>query len=608
MPVYPKENQLSSIIWPELSPSPGRFAGSLRDMIGVVLAVVLCMTLRVPGIALALALLFLLQREHPGVTLRSGIQIVSSAAAACAATFLWVQFTDGTDLARFLGFIIVIFTAAFGTAATRFPLFWSIFGFYGSLDVAAWDAHRTSNAIVTSSLYNLASLSLVVLCAVVVDYAFATRNPDEVLQQEMRKRLVCLASFFHKLADAQSTSRNEALRTVHHELIRYANAGDVYLNELYDQIHDEDQKLARVPLGIHYRIGLLARVLEKSALLGFSTSTGSARQDHRDAYQMIAALCDSLLTSDATVPTQTTTTPMSFSLWEIFLELQQYREVQLPVHGASIRRSSERRNPPANSVFLPGVFESSDVTLHALKLTFAATICYIIYNAVAWPGIFTCVVTVLFTGLSSTGAMKQKQLYRILGAAMGGALGIATVSFLYPNTDSITALTLIVAPVALLSGWVLRSPRISYVGVQIGFAFFLTVLPGFSATTSLAPARDRIAGIALGILVMWFIFDQLWPTRTSDALKTVLFRIQSARDRLRGLDEQTAPRIDERTFDQMRTMVSSELAHMQQLDFSVYFEIGWHRKREIVQSRRLIKQIEASAAEFYALALQREVL
>jgi len=254
------------------------------------------------------------------------------------------------------------------------------------------------------------------------------------------------------------------------------------------------------------------------------------------------------------------------------------------------------------------VFESSDVTLHALKLTFAATICYIIYNAVAWPGIFTCVVTVLFTGLSSTGAMKQKQLYRILGAAIGGALGIATVRLLYPNTDSITALTLIVAPIALLSGWVLRSPRISYVGVQIGFAFFLTVLRGFSATTSLAPARDRIAGIVLGILVMWFIFDQLWPTRTSDALKVVLFRIQSARDRLRGLDEQTALRIAENTFDQMRTIVASELAHMQQLDFSVYFEIGWHRKREIVQSRRLIKQIEASAAEFYALALQQEVL
>ena len=106
--------------------------------------------------------------------------------------------------------------------------------------------------------------------------AFATRNPDEVLQREMRKRLVCLASFFHKLSNAQATSRNEGLRTVRHELIRYANAGDVYLNELYDQIQDEDQKLARVPLGIHYRIGLLTRILEKSVLLGLSTPTASA--------------------------------------------------------------------------------------------------------------------------------------------------------------------------------------------------------------------------------------------------------------------------------------------------------------------------------------------
>jgi len=278
----------------------------------------------------------------------------------------------------------------------------------------------------------------------------------------------------------------------------------------------------------------------------------------------------------------------------IFLELQQYREVQLPVHGASIRRSSERRNPPANSVFLPGVFESSDVTLHALKLTFAATICYIIYNAVTWPGIYTCVVTVLFTGLSSTGAMKQKQLYRILGAAIGGALGIATVSLLYPNMDSITALTLIVAPVALLSGWVLRSPESAMSGCKSDLHFSLPYSRIQRDDLTRSCPRSHL-GNCLGNSRDVVHLDQLWPTRTSDALKTVLFRIQSARDRLRRLDEQTAPQIDEMTFDQMRTMVSSELAHMQQLDFSVYFEIGWHRKREIAQSRRLIKQIEASA-------------
>jgi hypothetical protein len=58
------------------------------------------MTLRIPGIALALSLLFLLQRERPGLTLRSAAQILGGGATACAATLFWVQITDGTDFAR----------------------------------------------------------------------------------------------------------------------------------------------------------------------------------------------------------------------------------------------------------------------------------------------------------------------------------------------------------------------------------------------------------------------------------------------------------------------------------------------------------------------------
>jgi len=70
----------------ELTPFPGRFAGSLRDTLAIVLALVATMTLRVPGIALALSLLFLLQRERPSVTLRSALQILGGAAAGAAAT------------------------------------------------------------------------------------------------------------------------------------------------------------------------------------------------------------------------------------------------------------------------------------------------------------------------------------------------------------------------------------------------------------------------------------------------------------------------------------------------------------------------------------------
>ena len=46
---------------------------------------------------------------------------------------------------------------------------------------------------------------------------------------------------------------------------------------------------------------------------------------------------------------------------------------------------------------------------------------------------------------------------------------------------------------------------------------------GSGATRSISPARDRLVGVALGILVMWFVFDQIWPVRTSDALRKSCF-------------------------------------------------------------------------------------
>ncbi|WP_263355465.1 FUSC family protein [Acidicapsa acidisoli] len=202
----------------------------------------------------------------------------------------------------------------------------------------------------------------------------------------------------------------------------------------------------------------------------------------------------------------------------------------------------------------------------------------------------------------TTGAIRQKQLYRLAGALLGGVLGIATVSLLYPNMDSISSLIIVVAAVSFLSGWVLRSPRMSYVVVQIGFGFFLTALLGFSSTSNISPARDRVIGVALGILVMWFIFDQLWLSRTSDVLCQCLVIINSATNQLRRILEHCLDAADRIHFNALRESVSSELANVDQLEFGVYFEGGQHRAREIARTRHLIREIESSAGEFYLLA------
>lgn len=594
------KNRFATTLMQELAPYPDRIAGSLRDTLGIVLALVLAMTLRIPGISLALALLFLMQRERPGLTLRIGIQIFMGAFLACIATFFWVQITDGTEIMRFLGVVCVVFLSAFLMAATTSPLFWTIFGFYGFVDLAGWDAHRSANAIVNASLSNLASLALVVLSAVAVEYLFGSRHPLQELDRELKKRLKALELFFRALSEPGTTSRSQDLRSARHQLIQYAHASDLYLNELYDRIKDTGEWSSAGAIGIHYRIGLLTRVLKKSVPLGFHLSRPLAVED-RDACLYITEICKGSPIQNL----RKRPTPTTAILGEIEREVERYAQSLPPDDRQSL---SEPRKLPRyprrlSDHFLPDAFTSTGAVFYALKLTFAATICYMLYNAFAWPGILTCVVTVLFTGLSSTGAMRQKQFYRFIGAAVGGMLAIATVSLLFPNMDSITALTLVVAPIAFLSGWVLRSRQIGYVGVQIGFAFFLTALPGFSAATQIAPARDRVIGIGLGILVMWFVFDQLWPARTSDALNDILNRIHRATSQIEELLPQPPSVQRRQAFARLRELVSGELFNMQQLEGAAYFEGGRHRREEVRRSRHLVQEIEEQSARFYGTAL-----
>ena len=604
-----RNSDVPRLILAELTPFRGRFAGSTRDTIGIVTALTICMTLRVPGIALALSLLFLLQRERPGLTLRSAAQMLCGAATACAASILWVQITDGTEIARYVGFILGIFFAAFGMANTSIPLFFTMFGFYGFVDLAAWDSHRRPNLIVTNNLYGIAALAIVVLSAVTVEYAFGIQQPERELDREMQKHLSLLSRFFHLLSQDPSVQDQETLRSLHRAVVQSAHIGDMRMNELYERVRNISPTLAKVPLGLHYRIGLLTRILEKSALVGFNLMTKRDRED-RAYCAAIAAQCDRVIGSDDTGESEARSEqlPASSSTWliDILNELRHYSDSHvLPTASASNPSQKFAEIKPTFRLFLPGAFHSADNATYALKLTLAATVCYTVYNAIAWPGILTCVITVLFTGLSPTGQMKQRQTYRFFGTAVGGFFAIAAESLFFPNMDSVTSLVCLVAAIGFISGWVLRSPHMGSVGVQIGFAFFLTTLQEFAATTQIATARDRVIGVALGSLVMWFIFDQMWPMRTSQALSQILRRIQNSATQLHQADLRHKPRMFAHSLSRLRSSVSLDLATMQQLESGAYFDFGRGHVRELAQSRRLIRKIEVAASEFYTEALRQ---
>jgi multidrug resistance protein MdtO len=98
----------------------------------------------------------------------------------------------------------------------------------------------------------------------------------------------------------------------------------------------------------------------------------------------------------------------------------------------------------------------------ALRGCLVASGAYIIYNAIDWPGISTAVTTCLLTALSTVGASRQKGVLRILGALLGGILGMGTQVFLLYSLTSITEFAVVFVAVTFLAAWIMTSsPHLS---------------------------------------------------------------------------------------------------------------------------------------------------
>src|SRR5258708_23205639 len=77
---------------------------------------------------------------------------------------------------------------------------------------------------------------------------------------------------------------------------------------------------------------------------------------------------------------------------------------------------------PRSKLLAPDALDNPEHLKFALKGCLAASVCYIIYNSIAWPGISTAVTTCLLTALSTIRSSRQKYILRFGGALVGGFL------------------------------------------------------------------------------------------------------------------------------------------------------------------------------------------
>ena len=267
--------------------------------------------------------------------------------------------------------------------------------------------------------------------------------------------------------------------------------------------------------------------------------------------------------------------------------------------GDALKRSVAERmansklksdNSPVR-LFAQDALSNSDHIKFGLRGCLAASLCYIIYTSLAWPGISTAVVTCILTALTTVGSSRQKQVLRVSGAIVGGVVvGIGAQVFILPYLDSIGGFTLLFIAVTIVAAWfATSSPRLSYFGVQLALAFFVINLQEFKMQTSLTVARDRVIGILLGLFMMWLVFDQLWSASAVEAMKKSfitnlrllgqLFTVPPSKD-IRVVTEQTSS---------LREQINTNLDKLKVLGDAVLFEFGSSRQQDLALRGQIMR-------------------
>jgi len=195
------------------------------------------------------------------------------------------------------------------------------------------------------------------------------------------------------------------------------------------------------------------------------------------------------------------------------------------------------------------------------------------------------------TALTTVGASRQKQFLRITGAITGGiVIGMGAQVFILPYLDSIGGFTLLFIAVTIVAAWIATSsPRLSYFGVQLALAFYVINLQEFRVQTSLTVARDRVAGILLGLFMMWLVFDQLWGATAVVGMKRAFISslrslAQFAREPL-SKDSRVAI---ERSYS-LRETINTNLDKVRILADGVLFEFGTSRPHNLALRSQILR-------------------
>jgi multidrug resistance protein MdtO len=567
----------------ELAPYPGRAGIVARMVIAATLAMIVCMTFRIPYAFQAAVYALIVSRESPQATVKSAGLMSGLTIMTAAYVLISIWFVISIPVLHFLWIILTFFIAFYALSTVPNYVAVTMFTNMISVSVPLWDRHISAERNVEDTLWVVLAAAIGVVTTAAVELVFARTEAGDDVVLPIVERLAAV----ERLLAAYGAGRQVDSGT-EEKIATLEMRGTSSLR----------RRLRRSDYSTHYRAqmggvvsvaGRLVDIAETLTQLHFAPSRTDQKQ-----WQELATRIASIRTDlvERRIPE-----PIHFELDdELIRGVPLLREMQetvtlIPQIFAGSRAMDEYPPPEDDArelkILVPDALTNPEYLKFALKGCFAASLCYILYNGIAWPGISTAVTTCLLTGLSTIGASRQKQILRFAGAVVGGfIIGMGSQIFILPYIDSIAGFTVLFIVVTLFAAWFMTcSPRLSYFGLQVALAYYLINLQEFAEQTSLAVARDRVVGVLVGLFMMWLVFDQLWGSSAAVEMKKVIISnlrllAQLAREPLPGREKSWRS-------DSLRETISENFDKVRSLADGVLFEIGPSRRQSLALRARV---------------------
>jgi len=500
----------------ELAPYPGRAALVARMTFATTLVMMICMTFRISYGFQGAIYALLITRESPRATLRSAGTMLLVTGIGAAYLLISAGFVINISILHFLWIIASFFLAFYALSAMTNHGAATIFAIMIAVGVPLWDHHVSVETNVEDTLRVMLASLIGVAVTAAVEVAFVRMKPGDDIVLPVAERLAAVQSLLTGYLKDRPVDREVE------KIARLAMLGTSTLRSALRRSDYSPEYTAQMS-GVVALVGRLMDIAATLTQLSFEFSATGQKQ-LRNLATTVARIRTDLMNRQ--IPQSIHFDPDDEPLRSVTLLREMEKTVALiPQAFAGSQSMDEYPPPSADSsrlkLFAADALTNPEHLQFALKGCLAASLCYIIYDSIAWPGISSAVTTCLLTGLSTIGASRQKQILRFAGALVGGFLiGMGSQIFILPYLDSIAGFIVLFVLVTALASWfVTCSPRSSYFGLQVALAFFLINLQEFAVQTSLSIARDRVVGILLGLFMMWLVFDQLWGAPAAVEMK-----------------------------------------------------------------------------------------